>query len=430
MNIEKVKEFLEKHYMKNRATVTDESNEVIEDVVKRTGGKIINIPTGKECLNWIIPKKWTVHDAYIKDMTNNKIIVDFKDNPLHLWSYSDPVDKTINFNELEKHILYREKVPDRIPYHYALQYDYSLNGWGFSMTYGQYLSMDRKAEYKAFIDSEFTDGTMQIADTVIKGRHKATVFFGAHNCHPGQVNDGLLNIVILMDLFDFIKTMPKPNYTYRMIIGPEYFGGVAFLEHGENIKDLKYGLYLDMVANNKPVAFSRSYNSQSMIDKAVEIAVRTTVENYTVKPYREVWGNDELFYDGPDFLVPTVGLGRERYPEYHTSIDDISHVNWFQYGEMQEILKKIILYMENNCIPERRYIGPAYLSRYGIKMGGEFSDNMQVAQILMDGENSLIDISFKSKVPFEKLYEIVKELESNGLMENKPIWSMKYDIGI
>ena len=37
--------------------------------------------------DWKIPKEWNVVDAYIKDSKGNKII-DFKNNNLHLVSYS------------------------------------------------------------------------------------------------------------------------------------------------------------------------------------------------------------------------------------------------------------------------------------------------------------------------------------------------------
>ena len=70
--------------------------------------------------DWEVPKEWNVKDAYIQDSSNNKIL-DFKTNNLHLWGYSEPVNKTLNLEELQKHLHSIEDSPDSVPYVTTLQ---------------------------------------------------------------------------------------------------------------------------------------------------------------------------------------------------------------------------------------------------------------------------------------------------------------------
>ena len=42
---------------------------------------------------WKVPERYVVHEAYL-ETEDGKRVVDFKDNPLHIISYSLPIDKT------------------------------------------------------------------------------------------------------------------------------------------------------------------------------------------------------------------------------------------------------------------------------------------------------------------------------------------------
>ena len=53
--------------------------------------------------------------AYIED-ENKKRIIDFNDSNLHVLGYSCPIDKWIDFEELDKHLYSIKDQPDVIPY--------------------------------------------------------------------------------------------------------------------------------------------------------------------------------------------------------------------------------------------------------------------------------------------------------------------------
>ena len=100
---------------------------------------IIKVKSGSKVLDWTVPNEWNIKSAYLFDSKKKKII-DFKNNSLHIVSYSIPVNKLITFNELDKKIHTIKKLPNAIPY--VTSYYYKT--WGFCMTYNNYKKLDRK----------------------------------------------------------------------------------------------------------------------------------------------------------------------------------------------------------------------------------------------------------------------------------------------
>jgi len=56
--------------------------------------KIHKVRSGTKVFDWKIPPEWNIFDAYVLDKDNKKII-DFKKNNLHIVSYSTPIKKKI-----------------------------------------------------------------------------------------------------------------------------------------------------------------------------------------------------------------------------------------------------------------------------------------------------------------------------------------------
>ena len=89
-------------------------------------GEIKSVPSGTKVFDWIVPDEWNVDDGYILNGAGEKI-VDFKESNLHVMSYSAPVDKIVDSDELRKHIHTLPRYPDRIPYRTS----YYKKNWGF-----------------------------------------------------------------------------------------------------------------------------------------------------------------------------------------------------------------------------------------------------------------------------------------------------------
>ena len=66
--------------------------------------KILKIKSGSKVYDWKVPPEWIIKNAFIKDK-NNKIIIDFKKNNLHVVNFSKPIKRKIQFKYLKKKLL-------------------------------------------------------------------------------------------------------------------------------------------------------------------------------------------------------------------------------------------------------------------------------------------------------------------------------------
>jgi aminopeptidase-like protein len=416
---ERMQAFIEKYCDLNRVPVGDDTSYFAQSLATTLGATILSVPSGAECLTWLIPPRWTVNQAYLETVSGERI-VDFDDHPLYLKSYSAPFSGEISRQELLDHIFTNENNPDAILYDYRAQYQYGTRSeWGFSLPYNLVHTLT-EPEYRVHIDVTFDQGTLDVVDWVLPGETSQTIFFAAHTCHPALVNDGIACIAVIIELFQWLQQKKDRRYTYRAIFGPEYFAAAALLAHGKNVDDLTYGYFLDMVGNGQPLGFSHSFRADTLVDKVTANVMSHQVGEHLAYPYRGLWGNDELFYDGPGFGIPTIGLGREHFDDHHTDKDSLENCNFAQIEETLRILQKIVEVFETDCVPRRTYRGPLYLSRYGLyidpKKDRKGYKNLQNIQILIDGRRTCLDIAHQLDIDFFFVRNLVSELEKRDLV--------------
>ena len=91
--------------------------------------KIINVKVGKKIFDWKIPDEWNIKSASIKDKDNN-VLVDFKNNNLHVIGYSAPINRYIKKKKLLEKLHSIKSKPNAIPYITS----YYKKTWGFCVT--------------------------------------------------------------------------------------------------------------------------------------------------------------------------------------------------------------------------------------------------------------------------------------------------------
>ena len=94
--------------------------------------KIKYFNSNSRVYDWKIPNEWNISEAFIKDKFGKKII-DFKNNNLHVVSYSTKVDKKLNKVSLLKKIFTNKTLKDAIPYVTS----YYKKNWGFCLSENQ-----------------------------------------------------------------------------------------------------------------------------------------------------------------------------------------------------------------------------------------------------------------------------------------------------
>jgi len=394
------------NFMLNRSAVNPDTDILTRRLAEALQGRVLESQSGSMCLKWTIPDNWNVRKGQLKTKSG-KIIADFDDHPMYLWTHSVSFSGVISKQELiEKHILTNPRRPDEFLYHYMHGYQEGKKEWGFSLPYNTVKSLNED-EYVVEIDTDLdNDNTLKLVDAHIPGKNEDTIFIMAHTCHPGQVGDGMACIAVANELFFWLKEKNNLKYSYRFIYGPEYWGGATWLEHAptKDVSNMKYGVFLDMVSTHEPLGYQESMQGNSLFDKVFLNVFESHKEVFIHKEFRGLWGNDETFYNGAGFKIPTLGMGRGMHREYHYNTDNLENMSLYNMEETVWILMRIIEVMESDYIPVLSYLGPLYLSRYGLFINKhEDYDgyiNSEKIQALADGKLSCFDIAHKLKLDF------------------------------
>jgi aminopeptidase-like protein len=417
-------------YMLNRSAVnpdTDIFSARLSEILK---GRVIESESGSMCLKWTIPDNWNVRKGQLKTKSG-EVIADFHDHPLYLWTHSISFNGIVSKDELiENHILTSPNRPNDFLYHYMHGYQEGKKEWGFSLPYNVVKSLDED-EYVVEIDADLNNNnTLKVVDSHIPGKIKDTIFIMAHTCHPGQAGDGIACIAVANEVFFWLKNQKNLKYSYRFIYGPEYWGGATWLEHApvEDVSNLKFGVFLDMLSTHEPLGFQESMQGNSLFDRVTLNVFKSHKEVYIHREFRKLWGNDETFYNGAGFKIPTLGIGRGMHREYHYNTDNLENMSLYNMEESAWILMRIIEVMESDYIPVLSYIGPLYLSRYGLFINKhedpEGYANLEKIQALADGQLSCFDISDKLDLDFyfvRNFFDKMLEKDLITRIERNPI---------
>lgn len=429
------------HWRLNRTAVNPDTDLLIESIRRRLDCPVHEFVPGQEVLTWIVPRHWRVREAWLARMDGRRV-VDFADTPVHLWTHSVPFRGVLSREALEPHLHHDPTRPDQVPYHFVNGYrhDETPTEWGFCLSHNQYrgLTEDR---YRVLIDADLDDrGTMKVIDHHLPGREACTVFFAAHTCHPGMITDGLSNVAVLVELFDRLARRPDRRCSYRLILGPEYFGAAAFLANAppEVLDNLSAGVYVDLVGNGHPFGLTSSVRGDTFIDRVLANALEHGIAEPGATPTGPLAINDEIFYDGPGFEIPMAAFGGPIGSTHHTDTD-----NWEQLDETQlqaglDYLTNVVDILETDFVPTRNFRGPLYLSRYGLFTSSDVApheyDWHKGIQVLMDGRRSCFDIAHQLNADFRFVRSFCEALETRSLVrrtEAMPVWRTPegHDVG-
>ena len=308
--------------------------------------KIHSIKSGETVFDWQVPLEWTIKDAYIADSSGEKII-DFRVNNLHVVSYSEPVDRTLNLDELQQHLHSIPSQPNAIPY---ITSYYSLS-WGFCITEDQRQTL-KNDSYRVVIDSELKSGVLNYADLVIKGQTKKEVFLSTYICHPSMGNNELSGPVVATALAKWAQALNNPYYTYRFVFIPETIGSIVYLsQHIEHLKkNVIGGFNITCVGDERSWGLVTSRYGNNISDQIGEYILKTYHPNFIKYSWLDR-GSDERQYCAPGVDLPISSITRSKYgeyPEYHTSLDNFDVVTQKGLNESLEIYLKCIDIFEKN----------------------------------------------------------------------------------
>ena len=226
-------------------------------------------PTGTECWTWLVPEKWTCQEAWLETLDGRRLF-SYEDNPLHVVSYSLPVNREVSREELFAHLHVHPELPDAIPF----VFKYYERDWGLCCSRRLKDSL-RDDRYRVVIKSDFSYGTLKVGEVIVPGKSSETFILCAHLCHPAMVNDDLSGVVVGLKVMQELLKRRNLRYTYRFLILPETIGSVAYLSHQQElIPKMIGGLFLEMLGLENPHALQLSFAGDTEVDRCLSQALK------------------------------------------------------------------------------------------------------------------------------------------------------------
>lgn len=384
--------------------------------------EINEVPTGTPVFDWTVPKEWNIRDAYVKDAQGYRLI-DFQASNLHVVNYSIPVNRKMSLVELKEHLHTLPDYPDWIPYRTSYYKEY----WGFCVSHNVMQNLE-EGEYEVCIDSTLEPGHLTYGEFLLPGKTEDEVLISCHSCHPSLCNDNLSGMAVATYLAKHLQELSERRYSYRFLFIPGTIGSITWLALNEDqALRIKHGLVIACAGDPGKSTYKRSRRGDAEVDRAVLHVLEHSGQDYAVEDFSP-YGYDERQYCSPGFNLPVGSLTRTphgRYPEYHTSADNLELVQPVYLADSLAKYMSVIDILEHNgfyknlspkCEPQLGKRG-LYGSFGGLKDTKEYQMAMLWVLNLSDGQNSLLDIADRSGIQFSVIHSACEALEQSGLLE-------------
>jgi aminopeptidase-like protein len=386
------------------------------------GLQIKNVASGTKVFDWTVPDEWEIREAFIEDKYGNRI-VDFKNNNLHIVGYSVAVDQYMELDELQKYLHSLPEQSDAIPYVTS----YYSKSWGFCLTHNQRESLE-SGKYRVYIDSTISPGVLNYGELIIPGDSKEEVLLSTYICHPSMANNELSGPVVTAALSQWLLSLKKRRYTYRIIFIPETIGSITYIS--KNLDYMKEnviaGFVITCIGDNRTYSFLPSRKGGTLTDRAALHCLKNSVKKFNEYSYLDR-GSDERQYCSPGVDLPVCSIMRSKYdtyPEYHTSLDNLSFISPEGLKGGYDILKKTIRIIEVNDYYKNIFYCEPQLGKRGLypnlSIKGSSADDLKNLMNLLayaDGEIDLIDLANIINVDIIDLHPIVEKLIDSELIE-------------
>ena len=388
--------------------------------------KIYSVPSGTKVFDWNIPPEWNIKDAYILDKDNKKI-VDFKNNNLHLVGYSIPINKFFSKKELFNHIHTLPKQPKAIPYITSYYKKY----WGFCIRHAEKLQFEKKYKnsdkFKVVVNSNLNSkGRLNYGELILKGKSKKEILISTYVCHPSMANDNLSGPIVSMCLINHFSKLKNLEKTIRFIFIPETIGAITFLN--KNLPYLKAnvigGFNLSCVGDDKQHScmFTKYENTPS--DRAIVEAYNKLRIKFKRYSFLER-GSDERQYNSPGIDLPIAAIFRTKFgknPEYHTSLDDFNIVTEKGIKGAFKVVKEAINILNKKIIPKNIILCEPQMGKRSLRstlstkiIKKNTFDYMNFLQYA-DGKNDLKKISELIKLSYKDTFKVYNILAKYKLV--------------
>ena len=403
-----------------RSITGDGVRRTLEIVGREIDLDVHEVPSGTEVFDWTVPREWNIRDAWVANAAGERVI-DFHASNLHVVSYSVPVRATMPLAELRRHLFTLPEHPDWVPYRTS----YYKESWGFCASQ-RLLDSLPDGDYEVCVDATLADGHLTYGEHVVPGETDEEVLVTCHVCHPSLANDNLSGIAVASRLAKLLGGR-RSRYTHRFLFIPGTIGSITWLARNqERVGRIRHGLVLACVGDPGRLTYKRSRRGDAEIDRAMTHVLASSGRPHDLEDFSP-YGYDERQFCSPGFNLPVGCLSRTpyaRYPQYHTSADDLRLVRPEHLQDSLEACWEVLRVLDGN----HRYLNlnpkcEPQLGRRGLygSIGGRSdAEERQMAMLwvlnLSDGGHSLLDVADRAGLPFALVAEVAGALEDAGLL--------------
>ncbi len=345
---------------------------------------------------------------------------------------------------MKRHLYFSAVYDDALIYHCDWFYKPHIKDWGMTMPKKLLDTIKDDVEYNVDLQTSFNNGAMKVCEFTLKGELPDTIILNAHNCHPFCCNDDLSGVAVGIEIMRRLQKQEKRRYTYKLIVAPEHFGSIFYLDKMRHsldnlVKHFKYGMFLESLGTTGPLALQLSFLGNTAIDAALLDSVGADWRpKPTIGEFRSIVGNDETCWDAAGYEIPFPSLSRVPFKEYHTSHDSPDLMSEVKMIEATDAVMDALYIMENNATMTKKFHGLVCLSNpiYDLykpywdpsmpdrREIGEEAKNwnglMNALPRYFDGDCRTSEIAERWDMPFRKVHEYLLEWQRKGLIQMRP----------
>lgn len=414
-----MKELLERIYPLHRTLASDGTERALAILGEYLppSYRVLGYNPGERAWTWTIPPKYVVHGAYARIYDPVGIcFANVDNNSLCLVSYSQSIDGVFGWDKITSHLHYREDRPYSLPW----KYSYYRRDWGFCVTKEMFDSLPRDAKYEVHISSSFdmTPGAFKLGECLIGKDYGPELMVLTHIDHPNQANDDAAGVAVAVEVARRLAQRPLPDgsLAVRFLFVPETIGTVVYLSRNEDVmRRTRGGIFIEMPGAGQSIAVQHTLKGGDILD-------RIAAHLFHVKRharFASLAANDERVLSAPGVGIPCISFTRAPYPEYHTSDDNLSIIDYAKMEEMADTVEYAVRVYASNYVPCPRFRGPVMLTRYGLFVDWQkdWDRNRLVEAVMMamDGSASVFEIAEQTGADYWDVRQICESFVKKGL---------------
>ena len=161
-----------------------------------------------------------------------------------------------------------------------------------------------------------------------------------------MANVDLSGPVVLTELMKYVLQMKDRRYTYRFVVNPETIGAITYISKNLDAlqKNVKAGFVLSCVGDDRTYSYLATKYGDTLTDRVMQNVLKFHFPEYKKYSFLDR-GSDERQYGSAGVSLPVCGFCRSlytRYPEYHTSADNMDLISPEGLQGAYDVMVKVI----------------------------------------------------------------------------------------